>query len=145
VAPLARKGLHNHFINLIYSRVSSPCFSVIINGQPYAKFKSQRDIRQGCPLCPYLFVLAINELSIALQEAMSSNDFAGITSGPNCPPIHSLLLADDLLVCGQATPREATGMKNIIHEFCNQSDQTPNWDQLGIIFSRNANDNVCRL
>jgi hypothetical protein len=52
------------------------------------------------PLSPYLFVTSINELSIALQEAMSNNDFAGIMLGPNCPPIHSLLFADDLLVCG---------------------------------------------
>jgi mannosylglycoprotein endo-beta-mannosidase len=78
---------------------------------PFAKFKGERDIRQGCPLSPYLFVLAINELSIALQEAMATNHFAGIKLGPNCPPIHSLLFADDLLVCGQAMEQEATKVK----------------------------------
>jgi hypothetical protein len=31
-----------------------------------------------------LFVLAINELYISLQEAMASNFFAGIKLGPNC-------------------------------------------------------------
>jgi hypothetical protein len=36
VAALARKGLHGHFINLIHSCVSSPTFSVIINGQLFA-------------------------------------------------------------------------------------------------------------
>jgi hypothetical protein len=100
VAALRRKGMHAHFINLVHSCVSSPTFSVIINGQPFAKFRGNRGIRQGCPLSPYLFVLAINELSLALQEAMSANSLAGITLGPNCPPIHSLLFADDLLVCG---------------------------------------------
>jgi hypothetical protein len=142
VSALERKGLHNHFINLIYSCVSSPCFSVIINGQPYAKFKSQRGIRQGCPLSPYLFVLAINELSIALQEAMSMNEFAGITLGPNCPSIHSLLFADDLLVCGQATSLEAIRMKSIIQEFCSRSGQIPNWSKSGIIFSKNVDINM---
>jgi hypothetical protein len=57
-----RKSLNNiynnHFINLVYSCVSSPCFSVIINGQPYAKFKSQRGIRQGCP-CLLIFLLLL--------------------------------------------------------------------------------------
>lgn len=37
-AALARKGLHGQFINLIHACVSSPIFSVIINGQPFARF-----------------------------------------------------------------------------------------------------------
>ena len=44
VAALARKGLHAHFINLIYACISSPTFSVVINGQPFAKFHSSRGI-----------------------------------------------------------------------------------------------------
>jgi hypothetical protein len=94
------------------------------------------------PLSPYLFVTSINELSIALQEAMSNNEFAGIVLGPNCPPIHSLLFADDLLVCGQATLQEASKMKNIIQDFCNRSGQIPNWNKSGIIFSKNVNNDV---
>jgi hypothetical protein len=111
---------------------------VVINGQPFAKFRGDRGIRQGCPLSPYLFVLAINELSIALQEAMSNSHFAGISLGPNCPSIHSLLFADDLLVCGQATEQEASRMKQVLQDFCNQSGQTPNWGKSGIIFSKNV-------
>jgi hypothetical protein len=128
--------MHAHFINLVHSCVSSPTFSIIINGQPFAKFRGNRGIRQGCPLSPYLFVLAINELSLALQEAMSANSLAGITFGPNCPPIHSLLFADDLLVCGQATVQEATHIKAILQDFCVRSGQTPNWSKSGIIFSK---------
>jgi hypothetical protein len=35
VAALARKGLHGHFINLVHTCISSPTFSVIINGQSF--------------------------------------------------------------------------------------------------------------
>jgi hypothetical protein len=45
VASLSRKGLHGHFINLIHACVSSPTFSVVINGQPFARFRSDRGIR----------------------------------------------------------------------------------------------------
>ena len=79
---LARKGLHGHFINLIHECISSPTFSVIVNGQPFARFVSERGIRQGCPLSPYLFVLAINELSLVLQEALEANSLHGIILGP---------------------------------------------------------------
>src|ERR1044071_5434595 len=108
VAALLRKGLHGNFVNLIHACISSPTFSVIINGQPTERFKSKRGIRQGCPLSPYLFVLAINELSIGLNEALQSNHLQGISLGHNCPAIHSLLFADDLLICGQANIWEAT-------------------------------------
>jgi hypothetical protein len=56
---LARKGLNAHFINLIHACISSPTFSLIINGQSYACFKSSRGLRQGCPLSPSLFVFAV--------------------------------------------------------------------------------------
>jgi hypothetical protein len=79
VAALSREGLHEHFIYLVHAYISSPTFSVLINGQPFASFRGNRGIRQGCPLSPYLFVLATNELSIALQEAMTANSLAGIT------------------------------------------------------------------
>jgi hypothetical protein len=100
VSALARKGLRSHFINLVHACISSPTFSVIINGQSFAKFNSTRGIRQGCPLSPYLFVLAVNELSLMLQDALQANHLSGISLGPNCPPIHSLMFADDLIICG---------------------------------------------
>ncbi|WVZ64138.1 hypothetical protein U9M48_013702 [Paspalum notatum var. saurae] len=65
--------------------------AVVINGQPYTHFSAQRGIRQRCPLSPYLFVLAINELSISLQEAMQTEQ-----------------IKDDLIVCGQTTLEEVT-------------------------------------
>jgi hypothetical protein len=144
VAALARKGLHGHFINLIHACVSSPTFSVVINGQPYAKFRGNRGIRQGCPLSPYLFVLAINDLSIALQLAMSQTNLTGVMLGPNCPAIHSLLFADDLLICGEATIQEATRMKSILQDFCRKSGQTPNWSKSGIIFSKHVDQTTAQ-
>uniref|UniRef100_A0A452ZD82 Reverse transcriptase domain-containing protein n=1 Tax=Aegilops tauschii subsp. strangulata TaxID=200361 RepID=A0A452ZD82_AEGTS len=59
-------------------------------------------------------------------EALAAHSLQGILLGPNCPPIHSLLFADDLLVCGQATIQEANAMANIINHFCSVSGQTPN-------------------
>jgi hypothetical protein len=139
---LVRKGIHDHFINLIHACISSPTFSVIINGQPYASFKSTRGIRQGCPLSPYLFVLAVNELALALQEELQANRLSGISLGPNCPPIHSLMFADDLLVCGKANMQEAATISQVLNQFCNASGQVPNWNKSAILFSKNVNMQV---
>lgn len=137
-AALARKGLHPHFINLIHACISSPTFSIIINSQSYALFKSSRGIRHGCPMSPYLFVLAVNELSLALQDALQENHLSGISLGPNCPHIHSLMFADDLLVCGKANVQEALTISNILNQFWQVSGQVPNWNKSAILFSKNV-------
>jgi hypothetical protein len=64
------------------------------------------------------------------------NSLTGIVLGKNCPPIHSLLFADDLLICGKADVQEATTMRTLLHSFCALSGQTPNWAKRGIIFSK---------
>lgn len=142
VTALERKGLHRHFINLVYACISSPTFFVIINGQSYANFTSSRGIRQGCPLSPYLFVLAVNELSLKLQDALQANHLTGILLGPNCPPIHSLMFADDLIICGKANMQEVQAISNILNQFCHESGQIPNWNKSGILFSKNVNMQV---
>jgi hypothetical protein len=65
--------------------------------------RSTRGIRQGCPLSPYLFVIASNELSNMLQSSIQNSNIAGVTLGPGGPNIHSLLFVNDLIIYGQAT------------------------------------------
>jgi hypothetical protein len=84
------------------------------------------------------FVLAINELALALQDAMSNNSLDGIVLGSNCPPIHSLMFADDLLICGRANLQEASRMRDILQAFCSTSGQILNWSKSGIIFSKHV-------
>lgn len=95
---LHRLGLNINFINLIHACISTSSLAILVNDEPTEYFHPQRGLRQGCPLSPYLFVLAINELSIRLHEALHNNNLSGITLGPRAPPIHSLLSAYDLIL-----------------------------------------------
>jgi hypothetical protein len=137
---LQKQGFSEHFINLVKACISNSRFSVIINGNHHGKFKGQRGIRQGCPLSPYLFVTAINELAVELQEELLNKNIQGVSLGPNCPPIYSLMFADDLLVCGQANQREAATIWNTINTFCKRSGQIPNWSKSSILFSKHVNE-----
>jgi hypothetical protein len=77
-------------------------------------------------------------LSLSLQDALSANNLRGIQLGPAGPPIHSLMFADDLIVCGSASNNDAPRIYQVINQFCDLSGQTPNWNKSAILFSKNT-------
>jgi hypothetical protein len=87
-------------------------------------------------------LLYINELSIRLQEALHNHNLSGISLGEGAPPIHSLLFADDLILCGKATIQEAQTIKNILYDLCHQLGQTPNLKKSSIYFSRSVSTSI---
>lgn len=83
-------------------------------------------------------MLAVNELSNRLQCSIHDNNIQGIKLGDNCPQIHSLLFADDLLICGQANTGEASNISKILQRFCDELGQSPNLNKSAILFSKNV-------
>jgi hypothetical protein len=61
-----------------------------------------------------------------------------VTLSPDCPRIHSLLFADDLIICGQATREEANKINSILQDFYTASGQILNLAKSSIMFSKNV-------
>jgi hypothetical protein len=74
---LNRLGFNSHFIKLVSTCISFSSLSILVNDQPSSYFFPQSGLRQRCPLSPYLFVIAINELSLSLQEALTDSNLRG--------------------------------------------------------------------
>jgi hypothetical protein len=104
------------------SCIAMPYYLVLVNDDLAQPFHPQRGIRHGCPLLPYLFVIAINDV----------NHVQGVNLGPGCPLIHSLLFADDLIICGHASVAKTTTINVIIQDLCSASSQTPNLNKSSI-------------
>jgi hypothetical protein len=68
-------GFGLNFTNWIMSCVSSANLSVLINGEASRFFKSERGLRQGCPLSPYLFILVLEGLSLLLSKSVAEHLF----------------------------------------------------------------------
>ena len=90
---LAKFGLGEHYISWIKLLYSSPMAQVQTNKEKSNYFPLHRGTRQGCPLSPLLFAVAIEPLAVKLR---SEAQFKGVfRAGEE----HKLsLYADDLLL-----------------------------------------------
>lgn len=90
-------GFPHTWIVWIQECISTPTFSVMVEGSPAGFFYSNRGIRQGDPLSPYLFVIAMEFWSIQMDLAVAKGEIHPLKRGvPN--QISHLLFADDMLV-----------------------------------------------
>jgi len=100
----------------ISSCLSTGQVSVLVNGSPSPKFKVGRGIRQGDPLSPFLFNIAVEGLSVLFQRAATSNIFRGIDFGSNNFLSH-LQYTDDTLVFMPASLRALQSVKRVLRWF----------------------------
>ncbi|WKA01914.1 hypothetical protein VitviT2T_020163 [Vitis vinifera] len=98
---MSKMGFGHRWINWIKWCCSTASFSLLINGSPSSFFRSSRGLRQGNPLSPYLFLLAMEALSQLLSRARNGNFISGFRVGGRGSEglfVSHLLFADDTLI-----------------------------------------------
>ncbi|GJW56246.1 putative RNA-directed DNA polymerase, eukaryota, reverse transcriptase zinc-binding domain protein [Tanacetum coccineum] len=93
-------GFSSKWRKWIYSCLNSAFASVLINGSPTKEFKLEKGLCQGDPLSPFLFILAMEALNVALIEATNNNLFNGIKVRKDKIQVSYLQFADDALILG---------------------------------------------
>lgn len=94
---LSAMGFPQRFIHWISLCVTTPSFSVQVNGELAGFFRSERGLRQGCALSPYLFVISMNVLSKLLDKSAVDRKVGYHPKCKNLSLTH-LSFADDILV-----------------------------------------------
>lgn len=95
--------------------VTTVHYSFLINGHPRGSLTPTRELRQGDPLSPYLFLLCVEGFSALLEYKVSQGLLHGINICLGAPSVHHLLFADDSLLFGMAMPEECVGILTFLN------------------------------
>ncbi|XP_049398963.1 uncharacterized protein LOC125862883 [Solanum stenotomum] len=108
-------GFPQKIIRWIMICVSTPKYTIKINGEGYGYFEGKRGLRQGDPVSPLLFVLVMEYLSMLLKSMSYLPDFK---FHPMCKDIrlNHLVFADDLMIfCKGDIKSTARVMEALLH------------------------------
>lgn len=113
---LKTQGFPALFVSWIEECITSPRFSMALNGELAGFFKWKKGLRQGDSISPYLFIMIMEVLSRLLNKAQIENKFR-LHPLCNSPRITHLLFADDLLVFSNGSRASVSGIKAVMSVF----------------------------
>eukprot|EP00253_Pinus_taeda_P019711 PITA_19711 len=113
---LIHLGFPQDFISWIMACITTPTFSVLINGSASQFFHSERGLRQGCPLSPLLFLIVMDALSRLIDSTKRNGDYNGLRITDECSLTH-LLFVDDVMIFLDGSIRDSRTFSNIINLF----------------------------
>eukprot|EP00253_Pinus_taeda_P026585 PITA_26585 len=134
---LIHLGFPQNFISWIMACITTPTFSVLINGSASQFFHSKRGLRQGCPLSPLLFLIVMDALSRLIDSAKRNGDFSGLRITNECSLTH-LLFVDDVMIFLDGSIRDSRSFSNIINLFSSATGMLANHSKSYIILSKTS-------
>ncbi|GJX30997.1 RNA-directed DNA polymerase, eukaryota [Tanacetum coccineum] len=93
-------GFGSKWRSWISSSLLSGMVSIFINGSPTSEFQLHRDLKQGDPLAPYLFILVMESFHISITRATEAGLSKGIKIDSSLMISH-LFYADDAVFIGE--------------------------------------------
>jgi hypothetical protein len=129
---LRRLGFGDTWIRWVKALYSEATSSVRINGEQGPAFNLARSVRQGCPLAPYLFILATDVLGHMLAD--HRNEIEGL-SLPRGGHIRDQTFADDTALYLKGTPANLNKAQKVLETFSAASGAKVNWHKSAAIWA----------
>jgi hypothetical protein len=96
----------------------------MVNGQPENKILHCRGVRQGDPLSPMLFLLAMEPLHMLFRKAQEAHLISSLS--PHCDTLRVALYANDAAMFLKPCAREMEVLHNILQLFADASGLVTN-------------------
>ncbi|KAK3219400.1 hypothetical protein Dsin_013370 [Dipteronia sinensis] len=101
----------------VRSCISSPVISILVNGSPTRQFGLKKGLRQRDPLSPFLFNVAVEDLSAVFRKAIDMDMLGGIVFGEATVQVTHLQFADDTIMFIQPNVDYLRNVKRILKCF----------------------------
>ncbi|KAL2224536.1 UNVERIFIED_CONTAM: hypothetical protein Sindi_3021300 [Sesamum indicum] len=138
IAVMELFGFPSPFVKWIEVCVTTPSFSVGLNGKPHGFFKGARGLRQGDPLSPYLFVLVMEVLHLGFLQLIDQDELFSFHWKCDTARVFQLGFADDLLLFCKADMNSIGILKTGLDRFAEWSGLRLNVQKSYLIISRSA-------
>jgi hypothetical protein len=127
---LEAKGFGQRWRNWITAVLATASTRVLVNGELTELIWHRRGLRQGDPLSPLLFVLAMDILSVLLDNA----DRVGVLKpiGAKLPRFRASLYADDVILFLNPCKFEITAARRLLDAFGEASGLCTNYSKSSI-------------
>ena len=132
-----KMGFPSVWIDRVISCVTTPSFSVRINGKAFGNIPPSRGLHQGDPLLPYLFILCAEGFTSLLAKAKEDGRLHGVSICKRAPSISHLLFANDSLLFCQANQQEVQVINDTLQLYAVASGQCINFEKSSIFFCSN--------
>ncbi|KAL4592668.1 hypothetical protein LXL04_005671 [Taraxacum kok-saghyz] len=114
---MQQMGFGDKWRRWIKGCISSARASVILNGSPTKEFPVTKGVRQGDPLSPFLFVIAMEGLNIIMNSAIQNSIYHGVKLPNDGPSVSHLFYADDAIFMGEWTNANFTNLARMLRCF----------------------------
>lgn len=135
---MVRFGFDQKVIKMVARCIEKAHYSVLFNGVTRGDFTSTRGLKQGDPLSPYLFILALEVLSRGLLREFQEERICPYYSPRKCKQVTHLLCTDDTLIFLNGRSLSLEGCIDFLEEYYLASGQKINTGMSSFIVGKNA-------
>ncbi|GKC95668.1 putative RNA-directed DNA polymerase, eukaryota, reverse transcriptase zinc-binding domain protein [Tanacetum coccineum] len=111
---LCNLGFGSIWRSWIKACLESSRTSILVNGSPTSEFNVRRGLRQGDPLSPFLFIIIMEGLRVAISDSVRTGLIRGIQVGSSDVNLSHLFFADDVIIMSGWSSHD---VENIIRIF----------------------------
>ncbi|GKC48431.1 RNA-directed DNA polymerase, eukaryota [Tanacetum coccineum] len=112
-----KMGFGSKWCKWIRGCLQSSMASVLVNGSPTNEFEIKRGLRQGDPLSPFLFFIAMEGLHMLMENAMNVSRIKGIEIDRSDIVLSHLFYADDVIFIGEWSEENVSNIVMLLQCF----------------------------
>ncbi|XP_058775849.1 uncharacterized protein LOC131650136 [Vicia villosa] len=113
---LVKMGFGNRWLRWLEHCVFTSSMAVLVNGSTTSDFMARRGLRQGDPLSPLLFVIAMEGLTRLMDKAVAAGSYRGFQYGVN-NSVNILHYVDDTIILGDGKLQNLWSFKAVLRGF----------------------------